>query len=242
MPTGQRKFAREDGKYADFLDTNSGNLKPDGTAFIGSSSLAAPSDHIHPGGPYSSPYNAANQEGYAAWTWDPNTAYALNSLLQYSWASGKVGLTRIPVPVALSGLNGYLSVAWRVTSGGSPANSYIGLYVLAGGTLTLTGTASSDQTANSDTIARISTGITSFAADVGNTSGLFGACLIGTQGTTAGGPMSCVGNQNSAYSRGSSNLNSRTLQYGSGLSALPATITLSSCSVNNYCDGWFAVD
>ena len=48
MPTGQRKFAREDGKYADFLDTNSGNLKPDGTAFIGSSNLAAPSDHIHP--------------------------------------------------------------------------------------------------------------------------------------------------------------------------------------------------
>ncbi len=49
MPTGQRKFAREDGKYADFLDTNSGTLKPAGTASIGSSSLAAPSDHIHPG-------------------------------------------------------------------------------------------------------------------------------------------------------------------------------------------------
>ena len=48
MPTGQRKFAREDGKYADFLDTATGNLQPDGTAFIGSSSLAAPSDHIHP--------------------------------------------------------------------------------------------------------------------------------------------------------------------------------------------------
>ncbi len=48
MPTGQRKFAREDGKYADFLDTATGNLKPDGTAFIGSSNLAAPSDHIHP--------------------------------------------------------------------------------------------------------------------------------------------------------------------------------------------------
>ena len=39
--TGQRKFAREDGRYADFLDTSAGNLKPDGTAFIGSSNLAA---------------------------------------------------------------------------------------------------------------------------------------------------------------------------------------------------------
>ena len=48
MPTGQRKFAREDGRYADFLDTNTGALQAPGTAFIGSSNLAAPSDHIHP--------------------------------------------------------------------------------------------------------------------------------------------------------------------------------------------------
>ncbi len=64
MPTGQRKFAREDGKYADFLDTNSGNLQPAGTAFIGSSNLAAPSDHIHPG-PSSGANPIGSQVAYA---------------------------------------------------------------------------------------------------------------------------------------------------------------------------------
>ena len=246
MPTGQRKFAREDGKYADFLDTNSGNLQPDGTAFIGSSSLAAPSDHIHPGGPYStvSPYNAANQEGYAAWTWDPNPAYLSNSasFLTISWASGKVGLTRIPVPVALSGLNGYLSTQWRPISGGSPANSYVGLYVLAAGTLTLTGTASSDLTANGYG-SRTSTGVTSVAADIGNTTGLFAACLIGTQGTTAGGPIiSYAAGSSGPYSRAGVTGACRTLQYGTGLSALPATISLASCSQYLWCNGWFAID
>ncbi len=245
--TGQRKFVREDGKFADFLDTSTGALQAPGTAFIGSSNLAAPSDHIHPGGPYStvSPYNAANQEGYAAWTWDPDTSYAtcVTAALGVAWATGKVGLTRLPLPVALSGLNGYLSANWRAISGGSPANSFIGLYSLAAGTLTLTGNASSDLTGDSYVLARVNVGITSFAADSGNTTALFAACLIGTQGSTPGGPMiAALGTQTSAISRGSLVTNSRTLQYGSGLSALPATITLSSCTINDYCNGWFAID
>ncbi len=140
MPTGQRKFAREDGKYADFLDTNSGNLKPDGTAFIGSSNLAAPSDHIHPSGPILAAALAAAQSGgltgagYVGASGSPISGASPVAPLT-KWTSGYLfGEWLFVIPSVT--VNGYVSLApW---GGGALAGTYVALFNSAGTQLGIT--------------------------------------------------------------------------------------------------------
>jgi len=62
---------------------------------------------------------AAVDEGYAAWTYDPLTTYSsdISATLALAWGNGYIQLCRIDILTALTGLNGYLSSAWRTSSG-----------------------------------------------------------------------------------------------------------------------------
>lgn len=217
------------------------------TAALGDASTQIASDAFVAAAAAAAYYGPARSESYATWSLDPLSAYLTNASasLLLAWPAGRLAFTRIPVPFALSGLNGYLTCSWRAISGGSPANSYLGLFTLSGGTLTQQW-GSSDQTATGTAILRLSTGITSFAADTYSggspSTALYAACLIGTQGTTGGGPaISDSPTQIGIYTR--SGQKGRALySSATGASALVSSVALSSLVGNNYSSGWFAID
>ncbi len=238
MPTGQRKFAREDGKYADFLDTNSGNLKPDGTAFIGSSSLAAPSDHIHPAAAASPSilgFPGPASGGYVAWTGDYATC-PCTLATGASWPAGVMILARLDCPPGVP-VNGYISVFWLTNA--SLANTFLGLYTTAG---SLIGT-SADQSANATGLQRIA--VSGFTATPANGL-LYAAYLNGTSGV-AGGPSFISGGW---YTHTPLTTNMppeasppyRAAQYGSGQSSLPSTVTVASWAYIQPYIPWLAID
>jgi hypothetical protein len=231
MPTGQRKFAREDGKYADFLDTNSGNLKPDGTAFIGSSSLAAPSDHIHPGTVAALTAKAYAQAGsildmgYVGASGNFLTISPLVAPTASTWTAGVFFLARIccfpSTPV-----NGYVSTTWL--NHASMVNSYIALYNSAGVQIGVT----ADLSASASYYLRAAcTGFTVTPAD----GIIYAGYLNGTSGV-AGGPYYMASPWNSNYLSDTQTppLTSAYnnlwpgLSYSAGLSTAPSTVTYSS--------------
>ncbi len=225
MPTGQRKFAREDGRYADFLDTNSGNLQPDGTAFIGSSNLAAPSDHIHPGGRTAAYAQAGAMLdfGYLGATVSYLGATAPNNPTASTWAAGYLFLVRIDCLPGVTA-NGYVTVPWTHVTG--LANTYIALYNSAGTQLGVTG----DLSATAAGVARVA--CTGFTATPAN--GIIYALYVnGTSGVAAGPQYTTSLWSSSPLSPGTNTPPGFTQPYpvsaqGPGYSAAPASLTLSS--------------
>ncbi len=190
MPTGQRKFAREDGKYADFLDTNSGNLQPGGTAFIGSSNLAAPSDHIHPGPSSSAPL--AITSGGTGQTADPlppwmasDSAWLAQNydtvLIESAVhiGTGTIFLNRINVRVAMSVTN-VIAFLSAVGSGLTASQNYAGLYNSSGTLIAAT----ADQTSAWETTANTYHVMSLAGGPYNLTPGFYWVALLATGTTT----------------------------------------------------------
>ena len=245
--TGQRKFVREDGKFADFLDTNTGALQAPGTAFIGSSNLAAPSDHIHPASgqaEYNALYRTAMIDGFAAWTFDPWYADMTNTITTTQYPSGAITLNVFYLPVALT-VNGNISTVWRGSTGYS--NGYVGLYYLGTSPLATTATLEGtpyNLTSTSHTSFRVSVGVTSMAAGYWAV-----GFLIGTQGSTPVGPV--TNNIAGVYGYGAATANptglsniTRAMQLTGTATSLTGSLTLPGSFTLSYTYslGFWAID
>ena len=226
------------------LDTTAAHIQPPGTQAAGSYGLAADSGHVHPNSATLAliaalAYGYAQADGYQAWTWDPNTTYSSNTAasMNLAWPSGSIGLTALILPVALTSINGFLSASWRVLSGGSPANAFIGLYGPASGGVCTLIASSADQAATASSLIRVNLSQTSFPAGT-----YYGAVCIGTQGSTQGGPVIANGSSVAGTYERVAGGASRTLRLTGSATSLPGTVTLSAFSNYQYCNGWFALD
>ena len=201
---------------------------------------------VYPSQPYC--YMNANAGGFAAWTFDIVSSFVTNSqsLIKDGFPNGVLGLTRLFLPQPIPVLNGYITVAWRKATGTGGANAYIGAYTLADGTLTQV-YGSPDQSASGYGPLRLGPmSINSLPPD-GPTGGFYVGCLVGTQDSVGMGPTIAAGGQADAIQ----NRNTtgypppQFMQYGSGLSVLPVSIPLASCTIHNatpYCMAWYAID
>ena len=167
--------------------------------------------------------------GWKAWTYDPNTA-TMTGTLSTQYTAGVVYLSRINVryPITMS----TIQVAWIKAVGGSPANSFFGLYNSSGTRLGV----SSDVTATSQGILALNIGSNTLLPGY-----FYVGYVCGTQGSTSnGGPGYASLSGQSSFSSG--------FQAGAGLSAsqyrgasqltgqtsLPSSLTLSSNALAIY--------
>jgi hypothetical protein len=206
------------------LDGTAADIAVPGTQSAGTGTLAALSTHVHP-----APDRFMAQAGYAAWTGDPiqgalTITAATVGIFQ---ASGSITLTRIDFYEGAT-VSGYLTFYWVQPSGGSPANSFVGLYNSSGTRLYT----SSDMTSTASGLQRQNMGLTSFTAGT-----YYVASLIGTQGTTKGG-LACfaggptLGLTSAAAGRATAPYRCGTLT-GSATS-LTTPLTLSSFTATYY--------
>jgi hypothetical protein len=156
-----------------------------------------------------------------AWTGDPTGNITItNSNLGIFQGAGAICLTRINLPGGA--VNGFLSFYWQPPSGGSPANSFVGLYNSAGTQLFT----STDLTATANNLLRLSMSLTTLAAGA-----YYVASLIGTQGTTKGGLAMFQGallTGSVAFANGQSAKPYRASRLTGSATSLPSSLTYSS--------------
>jgi hypothetical protein len=195
---------------------------------------------------YNAMYANANLSGYAAWSYDMNNSFSqdgTNAFIASSvQPSGKMKYYLFYLPVALT-INGYMSNGWRANTGTVGSNAYEGLYQFPSGwvpgsitgSVTLLGNSSPDMSAYGYGPNRLSIGVTSLAA------GWYAfGCVIGTQSSTGCGPAYLDGAAEGIYSRtGYGAAGSST---ATGVTALPATQTISTITFSQGYTGWFAID
>lgn len=179
----------------------------------------------------------ASDSGYVAWTGDIFTGSTSFSAANIGIAqtSGAICLTRLDIPQPVTA-NGYLSFQWRQPTGGSPANSYVGLYNSSGTQLFV----SSDLTSTTSNLLRLSTGVTSFTAGP-----LYVASLIGTQGSTAGGLGFFIGGLQFGAPGAVAQIGTipyRCTSLAGSATSLPPSLTLSSFNSRTYYYVWAAID
>jgi hypothetical protein len=188
-------------------------------------------------------YGDAQADGYAAWTFNPNSGAVTTSSgnLGLGWPAGAINLTKLVLPVALTSINGYLSWVWRAGTGTSMANCYIGFFGPTGTRIAN----SPDQSALGASLQRMSLGVTSLAAGT-----YWVSTLVGTQGgTTNGGPTMAVGEVSSGgYAPHTGYTGAvRAVRLTGSATATPASLTISGGAPSGYsamlyANGWFAID
>lgn len=189
-------------------------------------------------------YSDAMADGYAAWTFNPNSSAVTTSSanLLLAWPAGAINVTKLVLPTALTAINGFLSWVWRAGTGTAMANCYIGFFGLTGTQIAN----SPNQAALGSSLQRMSLGVTSLAAGT-----YWVTTVIGTQGgTNAGGPLMAAGEVSSGgYAPHTGYTGAvRGSRLTGSATATPASLTISGGAISGgyvaalYANGWFAID
>lgn len=176
----------------------------------------------------------AGDAGYVAWTADPfcGSVTKSSTTIGVFQPSGAIAVSRMNIASTVS-INGNLSFLWVQPTGGSPANSFVGLYN-SSGTLLWT---SADLTSTAGALQRIATGLTGVTAG-----DLYVASLIGTQGTTPGGLAMFAGGSTLGLAAAQVGTAPNRSSYLPGsATTLPSSLTYSSFT-KSYYFVWAAID